>query len=178
LIEVEAKVEVKDLQPLRRRLKELGARYTSKELQRDTYFNHPQRDFASTDEALRVRSTSRGEHSITYKGAKLPESKVKAREELNLQVTNAEVAAEILFRLGFKEVAHVVKKREVWALQGLTVCLDEVEGLGSFVEVEAAERGEASSSEEAALRLIHQLGLGSLSLIRESYLELILKRRD
>lgn len=177
MIEVEAKVKVDDLQPLKRRLNELGAKWISEETQRDLYFNHPQRNFATTDEALRVRWSSTGEKSITYKGPKLPGSIIKTREELILPVGDIGAAVELFHRLGFREAASIVKKRVVWELHNFKVCLDEVEGLGSFVEVEAAERGDTSESEEETIHITHQLGLEGRPLIRESYLELLQKRR-
>ncbi|MEM3737682.1 MAG: class IV adenylate cyclase [Candidatus Bathyarchaeia archaeon] len=176
MIEVEAKIEVRDLQPLRRRLMELGAKLVSQETQHDIYLTHPQRNFTATDEALRIRWTSSGEKYLTYKGAKLP-SRIKTRKELNLQVGDVEVAVEIFRQLGFQEAAMLDKRREVWDLLGFKVCLDEVEGLGSFIEVEAAEGGSVPSNEERVLHITRQLGLGDLPLIRESYLELIQRRR-
>ncbi len=123
-----------------------------------------------------MRWTSAGERSITYKGPKLANSLIKTREELVLPIGDAEAAVEVFRRLGFRDVASVVKRRAVWELEGFRVCLDEVEGLGSFVEVEAAGSGEISGSEEETLRITRQLGLGGLHLIRESYLELLLKK--
>ncbi|HDD34114.1 MAG TPA: CYTH domain-containing protein [Thermofilaceae archaeon] len=80
-----------------------------------------------------------------------------------------ERALAILSYLGFKELATVKKLREVYVLDDVEVCLDRVEGLGEFVEVES--RG-ASSRE--LVELLEELGAGEL--VAETYLELVLRR--
>ena len=52
------------------RLRELGAREHAEIQQSDRYFNHPVRDFAVTDEALRIRSVG-DQNWLTWKGPKV-----------------------------------------------------------------------------------------------------------
>ena len=54
-IEVEQKFRIADVPAMERQLRALGATLGATELQVDCYFAHPQRDFAQTDEALRLR---------------------------------------------------------------------------------------------------------------------------
>ena len=68
--EVELKTRT-DHGPVRRRLEEQGATYEGAVTQRDTYYDAPHRDFAATDEALRVREEHEDESEttrLTYKG--------------------------------------------------------------------------------------------------------------
>lgn len=157
---------------VRRRLRALGAQLQGEEAQRDTYFAHPGRDFAATDEALRLREAG-GKAELTYKGPKL-DAQTKTREELTVQVGPAEELAALLQRLGFREVARVAKRRETWVLQGLEVALDEVAGLGTFVEVEGRGQGDVDAMRARVLGLLKELG-GQESL-RTSYLEMLLGR--
>jgi adenylate cyclase class 2 len=69
-IEVEAKAYAEDLNTLEKELIEKGAKFISRVEQKDTYFNHPNRDFAETDEALRIREAD-GKTFFTYKGPKM-----------------------------------------------------------------------------------------------------------
>lgn len=55
MIEVEVKAHVSDFKGVKQRLIEIGAERIGEEHQEDTYFNAPHRDFAKTDEALRIR---------------------------------------------------------------------------------------------------------------------------
>lgn len=159
------------------RLDALGARLVGELRQCDEYFAHPSRDFARSDEALRLRQTG-AELRITYKGAKLDPPR-KTREEIEFPLgTDRETAARLLERLGFRSVARVEKLRREHRLAdppATLVCLDEVDGLGSFCEIEI----EAGSVEEGRARLdarLVQLGLSDLPPLPESYLELLLAR--
>lgn len=162
---------------LRARLGELAAVPAAEHRQVDVYLAHPSRDFAATDEALRLRLDG-DELRITYKGPKLDPPR-KTREEIEFPLgTGIEEARLLLGRLGFRPVATVAKRRAEHRLPGepvVLVSLDEVEGLGSFCEVETAaitaDAGRAVLDDALA-----RLGLADLAPIAESYLELLLRR--
>jgi len=175
MIEYEVKIRVMGLGPIRDRLMALGIRLTGSIVEKDLYFNSPTRNFGMTDEALRIRSTGE-ETTLTYKGPKLGLLGVKAREELIVRVGDGKTLGEILIQLGFTRTAEIAKRRETYRVEGTYVALDDVEGLGSFVEIEAP----AGLGEEEAVTLIGQvrgmLGIqgGETTL---SYLEMVLATR-
>ena len=70
MYEVELKFRVADLPAVEGRLAALGARFAAPVEQVDRYFAHPARDFAQTDEALRLRRVG-DEIAITWKGPRL-----------------------------------------------------------------------------------------------------------
>jgi len=177
MIEVEVKSRVDDIREFRRRLREAGARRMDEVVEKDVYYSHPCRDFARTDEALRIR-VSRKEASLTYKGPKLDASS-KSREEMVLPLTGPDGPAKagaMLEKLGFRRVAWVRKKRRVYSLGRFEVCLDRVEGLGDYAEVEAmAPKKGYERIRNEALALLERLGGGKPE--RRSYLELLLLKR-
>lgn len=170
MLEMEAKARLEDLARVRERLQAMGAEFQGEERQEDLYFNHPERDFAQTDEALRLRLAG-GRSTMTYKGPKL-EAVTKSREEFQVGVDDYEGAVAILERLDFRRVARVTKHRELYALEGYRVMLDEVEGLGTFVEVEKVE---PPYKPEELVALLKRLGAGEEAMERRSYLELLLR---
>ncbi len=88
MLEVELKVRVSSLEPVRKLLLEKGAVCSGRIHEHDIYYNAPHRDFGQTDEAVRVRYTNN--HAVvTYKGAKIKKFGLKAREELNTAVESA-----------------------------------------------------------------------------------------
>jgi adenylate cyclase class 2 len=108
--------------------------------QSDTYFQSPVRDFSKSDEALRVRrvrsENGRNTIEMTYKGAKKGDE-MKIREEITIQVSDAQTTHVILARLGFLETMTVKKHRTNWySIEEVQVSLDRVEGLGTFLEIE------------------------------------------
>lgn len=170
------KARLADLAAARATAQRLGGQRLGREEQRDTYFAHPQRDFAATDEALRLREAW-GQAELTYKGPKV-DAATKTREEVTVRVDPAGELARVLARLGFRPVAEVGKWRETWKVQGCEVCFDEVEDLGAFVEVEAhaATAAEVPAKREQVLGLLREFSGGTASL-RTSYLEMLLEAR-
>ncbi|TET42112.1 MAG: class IV adenylate cyclase, partial [Dehalococcoidia bacterium] len=133
MIEIEVKVKA-DLKGVEERLIEEGADFVNEERQIDTYYNAPDRDFAETDEALRLRSVGR-KNLLTYKGPRLNTAS-KSRREVTLSVTH-EPIEELLSSLGFSKFGQVIKLRRNYKLGDISVSLDDVENLGTFMEIEA-----------------------------------------
>lgn len=137
----------------------------------DTYYDHPGRSFASTDEALRIRRE--GDRAVlTYKGPKIDDAS-KTRREIETGLDDPDAAGELLEAVGFEPVADVRKTRERFTVDGYTVSLDAVEGLGEFVEVEAEGSEAAIESLRAGVYdLLEHLDLDPDAQVRASYLEL------
>jgi len=177
MYEVELKVRA-DHEPVRERLHERGAEPLGFVDQVDTYYDHPGRSFADTDEALRVRREDPDDGDartrLTYKGP-LVESASKTRQEVETGVSDADALDAILRELGFEPLPAVRKERERFSLGGYTVVLDAVEGAGTFVEVEREGReGEIEEIREGARDLLRDLGPDPDDHVRTSYLELVL----
>jgi adenylate cyclase class 2 len=177
--EVEQKFPVADLAAVERRLTQLGATWEPPVVEIDTYFAHPARDFARTDEALRIRQIG-PENRITYKGPKI-DSTTKTRREIELPLAAGELQAarfgELLEALGFRRVATVEKTRRYanveWQGRQVVASLDDLRGVGQFVELEvAAESDEIDAAKAAVADLARHLELEGSE--RRSYLELLL----
>ena len=171
MLEIEIKTRSSDNVKVERSLLARGAVPLGVHDQVDEYFNHPSRDFALTDEALRLRQDSKGK--ITYKGPKIDHF-TKTREEIEMDVDDLDKMAQILLRLGFRRVAKVTKKRKEFLLDGITVSLDAVEGLGDFVELEI-QGEDAGDGRSRIEKLRDELGLEDSE--RRSYLEMLLMQQ-
>jgi adenylate cyclase, class 2 len=172
MIELEIKMPCPDLKALERRLVEMGARLEGDLDQEDVYFSHPSRDFGATDEALRLRREN-DRSRITYKGPKLDRD-TKMREEIELELEDLARMSQVLERLGFIPHYRVVKRRRVYMLQGIHFCLDRVEGLGDFVEMEY-EGQDLDKGKKKIMELKVQLKLEGNE--RRSYLELLKEKK-
>ena len=191
MYEIEVKVRAEH-ESVRRELQRRGAEPLGAVRQVDTYYDHPNRSFAETDEALRLRRERRldgdqgedgegaGEATarLTYKGP-LVESASKTREEVETGVADASAVDAILGAVDFDPVEQVRKERERFAVSGYTVTLDSVEGAGEFVEVEReGSEAEIEDLREGARDLLRDLGLDPEEHVRTSYLELVLEGQD
>ena len=191
MYEVEIKVPA-ELEAVRERLRRVDAERVEARRQRDVYYDAPHREFAETDEALRVRhetvrpdgarTATDGENPdgdettrLTYKGPLLDEES-KTRSEHEAGVDDPDAMAEILDGLGFEPAATVVKRREYWAFREFTVTLDDVDGVGEFVEIEREipEAEGIDATREAAVESLSRLGLDADEQVRTSYLGLLL----
>lgn len=181
MIEVEVKFEVKSPELIRAYLKKLNAREIQVKQQRDVYFEHPLHEFGKKDCALRVRDTN-GECTLDYKGPNLDDAKTaKVREEIEVELSSTDAACNLtnlLNQIGFRAVAVVNKTREESSLEfedaDVSVSLDHVSGLGTFVELELLVENNAAI--EDATRKLMSLGerMGLKIPIATSYLELLL----
>lgn len=177
MYEVELKLRA-DHESLRERLDDVGANRVEHRRQVDTYYDAPHRSFADTDEALRIRREEPADGDdvtkLTYKGP-LVEAASKTREEHETVVDDDEALQGVLAGLGFEPAAVVEKDRTYFTLNGYTVVLDAVDGLGEFVEIEReVPEAEVEAAREEAVALLEQLGLDPDEQIRTSYLGLLL----
>lgn len=179
--EIEVKYRAVDHDRIRRLLLERGAAEDPAIDQEDVYLRHPSRDFAVTNEALRIRRVG-AENRITYKGPRLP-GPTKTREEIELPFQPGESSygelARLFANLGFEAVAAIRKRRTPFHLSAsghaIEVTLDHALGLGDFVEIEALASGESDlpAAQQAVLDLAVELGLDQVE--PRSYLRMALE---
>ena len=183
-LEIEMKFPVPDFEALKKKLRQLKARRKQQTAlhMEDYYFNAPDRDFARTDEALRLRRIGMA-NKVTYKGPKR-DAHTKTRTEIEIDLARGKRAAEdfqsLLRHLGYRDVAVVCKERQIYHLKrgsfAIEVCLDKVEGLGTYAELEIQEdTGKLDPARNVLLKLAEELGLSGSE--RRSYLELLLKKK-
>jgi adenylate cyclase class 2 len=180
MVEVEQKFPVKDFAALESRLRGLGAIPGEPHVEADHYFNAPDRDFARTDEALRIRRVGNS-NRVTYKGPKR-DLHTKTRTEIEVPLADGPQAAEdfaqLLTHLGYRPVAVVRKQRRSFHLERegfpLEVTLDEVEKVGTFAELEIVVTEEQlDNARSVLLRTAQELGLTASE--RRSYLQMLLE---
>jgi len=177
--EVEQKHRLENPADFEQQLQQRGIPLGPVQHQIDSYFNHPSREFAETDEAFRIRQVAEL-NFVTYKGPKV-DRVTKTRQELELPLTPGAAAAadftRLLVALGFTLVGRVCKSRRTFSLpsagHAVVGCIDEILDVGTFVELElTVDQGEVDNAKRIIAALADELGLGSGE--RRSYLEMFL----
>ena len=183
-IEVELKLKIRDKAEVSAALKQLGFTETELVVETDTYYTAAHHDFAALDEALRIRSienlhTKEQSAVITYKGAKLDQTSM-TRKELETEIGDAETGREILEHIGFVPVPPVEKQRQYWKNGTITACVDNVKGLGDYLELEILAYEEAHREEalEKLERIMKQLGYCMQDTTRTSYISMLMRRQQ
>jgi len=171
-LEIEAKLKVDSLDPVRARLQAQGGVFRGAALETDYIFDKADRSLQAADQALRVRTlhTLQGEPrptTLTYKGRR-HDGQFKTREEYEVAIDDAEALRRILAELDFVEVIRFQKRRESWALGDCRIELDELPYLGCYVEIEGPS--------EAAVRDVQErIGLAELCPVRSTYISLLMQ---
>jgi predicted adenylyl cyclase CyaB len=105
---------------------------------------------------------------LTYKGAK-EKSNYKKRQEIEIEVGDADTMQKLLSALGYEQKLCVEKKRRLWRFEGCEVALDKLRKLGDFVEIEGPD-------DKQIARVQESLGLSELKHIPKSYASMIVKK--
>ena len=182
MIEVEVKLPLFRRSHTEQQLISLGFSPGDLVRESDVYFNSDFHDFRQTDEALRIRTsenlTKRTAHSvITYKGKKL-DSLTMTRKELETGLDDPGTGIDILKALGYNQLYPVRKLRQYYHLDRVTACVDQVEGLGSFLELEVLvpEEKDRPQAMEEIEKILHGICSSLDETIRISYLSMLMKK--
>ena len=170
-VEIEAKLKVDSLLEIERRLRELGAEFVAEQQQVDHLFDDAAGTLTSSDRCLRIRRQSVGgsqQFFLAYKGPK-ERSNFKKRQEIEVEIKDADSAQNLLTALAYEKVLTVEKARRLWRAGGCEVALDHLPMLGDFVEIEGP-------SDKKIADVQKSLELASVPHIPKSYAQLIIER--
>lgn len=164
LIEIKAKCN--NPQFIEEKLKELNADFKGVDHQIDTYFNVP-------NGRLKLRQGNIENHLIFYHRAN--QAGPKQSDVMLYPSPNSEMLGEILSAaIGSKVI--VDKKRQIYFIGNVKFHIDEVKGLGNFMEIEAIDRDGSISVEklnEQCTYYMDLLRVKTEDLIENSYSDLL-----
>jgi predicted adenylyl cyclase CyaB len=164
VLEIEVKVKVENLQPIRDQLLTLGAQVErERTLEGDTFYDFRPPALLQKKHALRLRIVQK-KAFLTFKGTPQKSRKFKVREEHETEVKNVKQTKKILKALGLGPVFRFAKHRTVFKKGRLKICLDETP-IGLFVEFEG-ER-------ENIARLAKRLQMPKARWIKKDYVRLM-----
>lgn len=155
-LEVEIKFPLKNPDKIIRFLDKSGES-KGEDHQKDTYFVPLTRDFLSkrpVAEWLRIRE-GKGKPNMNYKNWDREKHKSwSACDEYEVMFDDADMMKKIFAGLGFSEIVVVEKKRRNWHFKGTIISIDQVERLGSFIEIESNMHFDTAKEAEIYLHKI------------------------
>jgi len=132
--EIELKFKVDDMNDLLAKLRDMDCEVSEILSQNDTIYVSDLAHVESVEGSiwLRVRKENeKVELNLKKQSARIQESK-----EIEFEVSSYEKANQLLETLGYQKWVVVNKKRRYSKYLNYNLCIDEVERLGSFLEIE------------------------------------------
>jgi len=156
--EIEVKARITDFDTVTKKLETLGCVFSESIQQEDTVYL-PKGvgidDVKKGVNALRIRKEN-NTYTLT----------LKQRQELSLDsiekelvITDPRTMEEIITLLGFYTFQTVTKTRKKCNYNNYLICLDEVEGLGKFIEVEQLSSKNGGKTQEEMFQFLETLGI-------------------
>lgn len=183
-IEVEIKVKVENLPEIKEKVSKTG-KLVKAIKQIDDYYVPCHRDFFANKpqpiEHLRIRINP---DKVVFEYTKTINMKADGdydfAEEYETEISDVVEFRKILEFLDFKKVVTVEKYREYWMCGGIEVALDEVKGLGTFVEAEAkGDFKDEKEAKKACIDFLENLGIKDVenTQIKHGYPQFFLEKK-
>lgn len=135
--EIEIKARIRHPEEVVKKLGGMGCPFSNSIRQTDTVYTKivgNVEEYLTNDHYLRIREKSDGRFVFTFKK---PLSKtVLTKAEYETEIKDAKEFEQALLHMGYKPANKVIKKRRTGYINDIEICIDEVVGLGSFIEVE------------------------------------------
>ncbi|OIO61992.1 class IV adenylate cyclase [Candidatus Woesearchaeota archaeon CG_4_10_14_0_2_um_filter_33_10] len=174
MIEIEIKAEVKDIEKVKDNLKKADARFIKTEEQVDRIFGHSMfldenKFITEGGLSARIRQVN-DKKQIDFKEI----TRDKAGIEVSAEIGSVEDGLRFLKKLGFEEAFTLKKSRDVFQYNDFTICLDKVDKLGNFIEIEKLvySNSEEEKIRQGCMELLNKLAPGS-QVERRKYGDLI-----
>ncbi len=135
--EIEVKAKISDIEKIKEKLIKMGCVLSEPIIQDDVTFVDsdygPYDQFQSGKNILRIRKNNNNKYIFTLKQPQKNEMDVIERET---EISDPEEFKEALILMGYKKIVEIYKTRIKTKYDDCEICLDNVEGLGFFIEVE------------------------------------------
>lgn len=180
--EIEVKIPIEAPEKIKKRLLAMGFQSCEKVIEEDMYYNSEYHDVKKYDEALRIRKTrdlltGKTKAQINFKGKKIDQISM-SRREYETGIEAPDHMEKILEAIGFTRVSGVKKIRSYLRKGEMTACLDQVEKLGDFLELEVlAEKEDRRETCLSQMKeVLQEAGLSIENSVRTSYLSMLMSK--
>jgi len=163
---IEIKARCSDPEKIEKILISLNAYLKGTDHQTDTYFN------CSTGR-LKLREGNIENSLIHYKR---PDQSGPKLSDVNMLKLEAGTKLKSILSDSIGIFKTVIKKRKIFFIENIKIHIDEVKGLGSFVEIEAIDEKGIYTEEqllEQCSGLMKKLGISDNDLIKTSYSDML-----
>jgi adenylate cyclase class 2 len=139
-------------------------------------FNHPLLNIIDSENYLRVRKTEKAS-SVCLKVFKIDRETGKAEnlDEIEYDVSDFGEAVKLFESLGYTDKTIIDKKREKYDSEKFEIVIDDVKGLGIFVEVELKEQidGDIKIGFNKIKDFLKSIGIEEFQVQKRGYISML-----
>lgn len=173
-MEIEKKFKINNKEELQQRIINEGFEHKKQTHQEDTYYlvneiRNQKRTYLRIREDIIRKKTRIDYHEVI--------SNIAA-EETEVEIVDVEKAKILLEKMGFKQQCIVNKKRDGYTKGDITIDVDEVRNLGTFIEIEK-EGEDTKENENEIEKLQETLKLSEKDrIIKKGYPDLLMRGKE
>ncbi len=158
--EIEIKARLTDKNKIIKKLKSLGCIFEKPMTQDDVVYAElagSLKEFRKNEVFLRIRIKNKKKILFTVK--KRMSNDMDALE-YELEISSKHEMENALFMMGYKKAIEIKKTRIITHYKGCEICIDEVRGLGSFIEMEKlTKKGNAKKIQNELFTFFESIGI-------------------
>lgn len=177
--EIEVKAKVSHFQDLKSKLEDIGCEFSQSTRQEDDVFENFDGDyttFTSETNFLRIRKEIKNEKTRILFTLKRPQKNELDCIEKEVEISDAQEFEDALVLIGYHKAVSVYKNRSKTKYKDMEICLDEVDELGSFIEVEKITEGESDDVQEELFTFLESIGVEREDRVMNGYDTLMYKK--
>ena len=177
VIEIELRARIDDKNSFIQKLKtKEGVIYKSSLFQHDEYFKHV--TDLDRDLVLRIRTEDNGKSILTFK-AKDTSGGDNAWADVDAILDDADNLRKIFLTNKYELVVDIKKNRESFEYNGYEINVDDIKGLGFFVEIEGRGSEEERNNIESNLKqILSDLGVSENDFVSKGYVPLMIEKNN
>jgi len=174
--EIEVKAKVKDFKLIIRKLEKIGCKLSKSIIQKDTIFVEKPEEFdkfESGKNILRIRQ----QNDKTFFTLKKSLANELDSYEREVKIDDAGQLKDLIGALGFEETVRVNKEREKCKYKDMEICLDKINGLGNFIEVEKLSTDDSIKIQKDLFGFLQSIGVKKEDRVTNGYDTLIYRKK-
>lgn len=168
--EVEVKAKIKSVKNIIAKLEKLGCQMSKPIIQDDVIFANYRGSFTKHHPGENILRIRQADNKILFTVKQSQKNELDAIEH-EILVDDAKETRSIIEMLGYKEEVRVHKTRIKTKYNGWEICVDDVKGLGKFMEVEEItdEKADGEKVQEKLFCFLESLGIKKADRVMNGY---------
>ncbi len=168
--EIEVKAKIHYIKNIITKLKKLGCKMSKPIIQDDIIFANNNGPFTKHQPGENILRIRKADNKFLFTVKQSQKTEMDAIEH-EIMVDNPKELYSIIKLLGYKEEVRVHKKRIKTKHKNWEICIDEVRGLGRFIEVEEItnEKADSERVQEKLFVFLETLGIKRKDRVMSGY---------